>query len=98
MKEKNEISIKTKDASLIALAGNDNGYDDYKKQIEPSVDYKKINVIIFPEYIRKISISYVQGMFKEILKKIDKNDIEKYFEIKASSQKLEEKVLHDIKF
>lgn len=98
MKEENRIVIEVLDKTLIALAGNDNGYDDYKKQIEPKIDYDKLNVIVFPDSIRKISISYVQGMFKEILKKIDKNDFEQYFQIKASTPRLVEKVMNNIKF
>ena len=61
-------------------------------------DYTKINTIIFPEYIKKVAISFVQGMFTEILKVIDKNEIEKHVIIKSSSEQLTNKIISNIKF
>lgn len=97
-KDINIIELKFEDTSISALAGNDYGYEEYKKQIKDKFDYNKKNEIIFPDYIKKVAISFLQGMFKDILKKINKNDVEKYIAIKASSEKLEEKILADIKF
>ncbi|MCI9275424.1 MAG: hypothetical protein HFJ24_05565 [Clostridia bacterium] len=86
------------DQTITGLAGNDYGYEEYKKQIKERFDYNKSNTIIFPEQIRKVAISFVQGMFREILEQIDKNDIEKYVTIKSSSKQLTDKILNNIKF
>ena len=86
------------DRTITGLAGNDYGYEEYKKQIKERFDYNKSNTIIFPEQIRKVAISFVQGMFREILEQIDKNDIEKYVTIKSSSKQLTDKILNNIKF
>ena len=86
------------DQTITGLAGNDYGYEEDKKQIKERFDYNKSNTIIFPEQIRKVAISFVQGMFREILEQIDKNDIEKYVTIKSSSKKLTDKILNNIKF
>lgn len=86
------------DKTMSGLAGNDYGYEEYKKQIMNKFDYTKINTIIFPEHIKKVAISFVQGMFTEILKVIDKNEIEKYVIIKSSSEQLTNKIISNIKF
>ena len=86
------------DKTISALAGNDYGYGHYKKQIENKFDYNKRNIIIFPEQVKKVAISFVQGMFRDILKKIGKSEIERYVTIKSSSEKLTEKIISYIKF
>lgn len=94
---KNTINLNF-DKTISGLAGNDYGVSEYKKQLENKIDYDKINVIIFPENIKKVAISFIQGMFNEILKKVDKQEIEKYIEIQSSSQKLTDKIISNIKF
>ena len=95
--ENNIIELKF-ERTIAGLAGNDYGYEEYKKQIREKFDYNKYNTIIFPEQIRKVAISFVQGMFREILEKIDKNEIEKYVTIKSSSEQLTKKIVSNIKF
>ena len=95
--ENNIIELKF-ERTIAGLAGNDYGYEEYKKQIKEKFDYKKNNTIIFPEQIRKVAISFVQGMFREILEKIDKNEIEKYVTIESSSEQLTKKIVSNIKF
>lgn len=86
------------DKTIAGLAGNDYGYEEYKKQIMDKFNYDKKNTIVFPEQIKKVAISFVQGMFKDILKVIDKNEIEKYVIIKSSSEQLTNKIVNNIKF
>lgn len=86
------------DKTIAGLAGNDYGYEEYKNQMMGKFDYEKMNVIIFPAQIKKVAISFVQGMFSDILKKIGKNEIEKYVTIKSSSEQLSKKIVNDIKF
>ena len=86
------------DKTISGLAGNDDGYEEYKKQIKDKFNYDKKNIIIFPEQIKKVAISFVQGMFKDILKEIDKNEIEEYVIIKSSSDQLTKRIWNNIKF
>jgi len=95
--ENNIIELKF-ERTIAGLAGNDYGYEEYKKQIKGKIDYKKNNTIIFPEQIRKVAISFIQGMFREILERIDKNEIEKYVTIESSSEQLTKKIVSNIKF
>ena len=95
--ENNIIELKF-DQTIAGLAGNDYGYEEYKKQIKDIFDYNKNNIMIFPDQIKKVAISFVQGMFRDILEKIDKNEIEKYVTIKSSSEQLTNKIVSNIKF
>lgn len=95
--EKNIIELEF-DKTIAGLAGNDYGYEEYKKQMMEKFNYEKMNIIIFPNQITKVAISFVQGMFSDILKKIKKNEIEKYVTIKSSSEQLSKKIVSDIKF
>lgn len=93
----NTIELKF-EQTIAGLAGNDYGYEEYKNQIKEKFDYNKNNTIIFPEQIRKVAISFVQGMFRDILERIDKNEIEKYVTIISSSEQLTQKIMSNIKF
>ena len=95
--ENNIIELKF-DKTISGLAGNNYGYEEYKKQIKDKFNYDKKNIIIFPEQIKKVAISFVQGMFKDILKEIDKNEIEEYVIIKSSSDQLTKRIWNNIKF
>lgn len=95
--ERNIINL-VFDSTISGLAGNDYGVSEYKKQLENKVDYEKINVIIFPQNIKKVAISFVQGMFNNVLKRISKEEIDKYIEIQTSYPKLTNKIIDNIKF
>lgn len=95
---KNNIIELKFERTIAGLAGNDYGYEEYKKQIRDKFDYNKNNTIIFPEQIKKVAISFVQGMFRDILEKIDKSEIEKYITIESASEQLTKKILSNIKF
>lgn len=95
--EENIINLQF-DKDIAGLAGNEYGYEQYKKQLLGKFDMSKNNIIVFPAQIKKIAISFIQGLFGDILEKIDKNNIEKYITIKTSSERLTEKVVNNIKF
>lgn len=95
--ERNNINLEF-DKSISGLAGNEYGYEEYNNQIKEKIDMKKINVIIFPNNIEKVAISFVQGMFRDILSQIDKEELEKYIEIQSSSDELTKKIIDNIKF
>ena len=95
--ESNIITLRF-DQTIAGLAGNDYGYEEYKRQIKEKFDYNKNNIIIFPVQIKKVAISFIQGMFRDILERIDKNKIEEYVTIKSSSEQLTKKIIDNIKF
>lgn len=86
------------DKQLTRLAGNPFGAEIYDSQVKDKIDWNNKNEIIFPNQINRIAISFIQGFTKEILKKIDKNEVEKLFIFKASSAELENKILNNILF
>ena len=86
------------DKTISGLAGNNYGYEEYKEQIMNKFDSKKMNTIIFPSQIKKVAISFIQGMFRDILKQIDKKEIDKHIIIKSSSEQLTKKIIDNIKF
>lgn len=96
-KKMNKINL-TFDKQLTRLAGNPYGAEVFDKQVREKIDWSGKNEIIFPDQIKRIAISFIQGFAKEILKKVDKNDVEKLFIFKASSDELEKKILNNILF
>lgn len=93
----NVIELKF-DKTISGLAGNDFGYEEFKKQIRDKFNYEANNIIVFPDTIQKVAISFIQGMFKDILEKIDKNIVENYITIQSSSEQLTKKIVDNIKF
>lgn len=86
------------DKSISGLAGNDYGVAEYKKQVQSCILWNDKNEIIFPDNIKKVGISFIQGFFSEILEKIDKGSIDNYIIIKSSSDDLSKKIVENIKF
>ena len=86
------------DKQLTRLADNPYGYEVYENQIKDKINWEEVNEIIFPQQIDRIAVSFIQGFAKEILKKVDKNDVEKLFVFKASNKELEDKILNNIIF
>lgn len=93
----NRINIEFSE-NLHVLVGEEFGKEVYKNQIEHNFKYDSKNIIVFPEKIEKISISFINGMFQEILKKIDRKDIEKFINIQSKSEALKEKIMSNIKY
>ena len=53
-----------------------------KTQVVDKVDLTKINVIVFPEHIKTVSMSFIEGFIK--LFPIDRKDFYRYFEIEGN--------------
>ena len=86
------------DKDVAGLAGNDYGYQTYQNQVKSKIKWDDKNVIVFPSYIERVAISFIQGFCREILQKVDKNDVEKIISIESSSESLTEKILMNMKF
>lgn len=72
--------------TITTLAGNDFGVDTYKAQVKQEVDFKEKVVIIIPQHIERLAISFVQGFTEDIFKHIRKDEFEDYFEIQGRSK------------
>lgn len=79
------------------LAGNHFGVEIYNDQVKEKINYSKKNIIIIPEYIEDVAISFVQGFTQEIFNKIKKDEFTNYFEIQAND-KVRNKFIKSIYF
>lgn len=64
--EKNYIELTFK-KTLSGLAGNPFGQSIYDQQVSPKMQIDKLNVIVFPEHIEDVAISFIQGFFKKLM-------------------------------
>lgn len=62
----NEIIIEL-ESKYKVLAGNPFGRDIYNKFFDGKFDINKKNTIIFPECVKIICSSFVQGLFSKVL-------------------------------
>lgn len=62
----NKIELKF-DNSLTSLAGYEYGISVYENQVKGKLDLKKSFQLVFPEQIKGVASSFVQGFFEEIV-------------------------------
>lgn len=93
-RERIEIIIK---GSLNKITGYDFGHDVYIKQVKEIIDFSRKYVIIFPDHVVDVGISFVQGFTEEIIKKIGRKGFYDRFTIEASDNEIVEKFLKGIK-
>lgn len=90
------ITIKVS-SKLVGLCGKENGRFIFEQQIRHQLfdDIEKENsfIIIFPEHVKMISSSFVDGMFEELLKDIGLGDLEKRLSVESSIPNLKEKMI-----
>lgn len=84
------------DNTLSSLAGNSYGKEIYDEQVKPFIDFDIVNLIIFPNNIEKIAISFIQGFTREIISKIGIEGFRKNIKIEVSNEKLKNKILGHI--
>lgn len=68
------------------LVGEDKGVNLYREQLKEYVDYDKTNIIAFPPHIEDISISFVQGMTRDIFSEINKDEFSTYFRVEGPTK------------
>lgn len=79
------------------LAGNKLGEDTFEKQIKDNINYSKLNILVFPDEIENIAISFVQGLTKGIFDEINKDEFSRYFKVVAKGD-LPDKFIKSIYF
>lgn len=80
------------DKLLTSLAGNRYGLLEFEKQIK-DVDYESNYTIIFPERIKYIATSFIQGFFQKFVETIGISGIEEKVNIESSIENLKQLVI-----
>jgi len=78
-----ELSFKT---SISRLAGNSYGLEIYNSQVKDLLNLKDKNIIVIPNHIEDIAISFVQGFTAPIFESISKETFFDHVEIEASDK------------
>lgn len=86
------------DKTLIALSGNDFGQETYIDQVKDKIKKNMKNIIVFNDNIQIIGISFVKGLFSELLKEYDINELKNLISIKCSTKGVEESVWDSLNF
>jgi len=82
--------------SDIRIAGNPYGKEVYKTQVKDKFDYNDKNIIVFPEQVKKIASSFVQGFFSEIINSVGYARFLELVDIQVSSDELRKQILEDL--
>lgn len=80
---------------ITRLFGKEFGKEIDTLQIKDEIDYSKKNIIVIPENIEDVSISFVQGLTEDIFVKIRKDEFQRYFSVKGNP-KVVDKVIKSI--
>lgn len=80
---------------ITRLFGKEFGKGIYTLQIKDEIDYSKKNIIVIPENIEDVSISFVQGLTEDVFISIRKDQFQKYFLVKGNP-KVVDKVVKSI--
>lgn len=92
----NTFELKFKN-SYSSLSGNKFGLNTYREQVEPDIDFSKKIIIVFPDSIEDIGMSFFQGFFGPIKERINLYGIEKRVDVKSNTIiDLKEKVLKSL--
>lgn len=68
--------------TITRVAGYDYGVKKFK-EIENEIDWANGNIIVFPDNIEILAISFVQGFINSLLNKISVDEFQNKFEIKG---------------
>lgn len=93
---KNKITLKFNN-TLSKLSGNSFGHSIYEEQVAPYFKEEGCNVIVFPNNITGVAISFAQGFVRDIVDKFGKINLDKYISIESSSEELSGLILDKMK-
>lgn len=91
----NEIVLQF-NKSITGLAGNPYGQSVYKSQVAPFFSANEKNVIVFPDYIEDVAISFIQGFFKFLVNDYGYEKLHDLIEIKAHDEFLVRKIWENV--
>ena len=75
------IIVLTFSYPLKVLAGNDFGREIFQQQIESKFKFDMINTLVFPDTVKIICSSFVQGLFSKYLENMSPEKIMSMLEI-----------------
>ncbi len=78
--------------TLTRLTLNSYGREIFKEQVADKIDYEQLNIIHFPDRIIRISSSFVQGFFTEIVNNIGYEKLQEHIRIDTVNDKVEKSV------
>ena len=93
----NKITL-TFDRTLSHIAGNLYGQEVYDKQIKNRILMDQVNEIWFPDQIKGVSISFIQGMIKDLVNKYGKDDVLRKISLKSNNTYLQKRLERNIRF
>lgn len=93
--ENNEIVLEF-EKTITNLAGNRMGNQIYMDKVEPKLDMKKVNIVVFPVIIEDIASSFIEGMYKKLGETYGKNEAIKIMVLKAQNEEANEKIKESI--
>lgn len=81
------------------LAGNDAGQKVYAEQIAPFLSGYNGDtsiVIVFPDYVERIAISFIQGLTKSLADQYGRSALSRMISFRTSNSVLSEKIAKDM--
>ena len=94
----NEIILRF-DSTITGLAGYQYGKKTFEEQVEGKINYQSEKIILlFPDNIRRMASSFIQGFFEDIVKNIGLEGIGEKMEITSGKNKdnLKEMVINNL--
>lgn len=84
------------DKTVTGLAGYEFGESVYQKQCQDKIDFSGEIVLVFPENIKNLASSFIQGFFKEIVAHIGIIGIEKHVTIISQNEHMKADILKSL--
>ena len=84
------------DRTVTGLAGYELGKKVFDEQVKDKIDYDSPITIVFPDNIKKLASSFIQGFFGEIIENIGIVGIEKQVTIVAENDKLPKSIIENL--
>lgn len=79
-----------------SVAGYPFGRITFAEQVEDKIDYSREITIVFPDNIKMVASSFIQGFFETIVQNIGLRGVEERVIILSSSKRLSERIKRNI--
>lgn len=87
------------DKTISNLTGNKYGRNEFDRQVKDNIAYDKKVILHFPDNIRNIASSFIQGFFDAMVKEIGINGIESSVDMTSNSiPSIKEYILKKLKY
>ena len=87
------------DKTISNLTGNKYGRNEFDRQVKDNIEYDKKVILHFPDNIRNIASSFIQGFFDAMVKEIGITGIESSIDMTSNSiPNVKEYILKKLKF